>query len=73
MISPETEYNMIRAMDEAVLAIRSPHPAAAASHYGLVVRYSTLAIRQLAEGDGNGSLPSDTASSPVRPRAWSLV
>lgn len=53
MISPETEYHMIRAMDEAVLAIRSPDPAAAAAHHGMAVRYSTLAIHELAEHDGN--------------------
>jgi hypothetical protein len=49
MIDPETEYLMIRAHEEAVLAIRAEHPAAAAAHQGLAVRYSTKAVMNLAE------------------------
>jgi hypothetical protein len=53
MISPETEYLLTRAFDEAVLAIRSPNPAAAIAHHGLAVRYSSQAIINLAGGGGD--------------------
>ena len=53
MISPETEYLLTRAMDEAVLAIRSPNPAAAIAHHSLAVRYSTQAIIELAEANSD--------------------
>jgi hypothetical protein len=52
MIDPETEYLMLRAKDEAVLAIRAAHPAAAAAHHGLAVRYSTKAAIVLANETG---------------------
>ena len=53
MISRETEFLLSRAMDEAVLAIRSPNPQAALAHQGMAVRYSTLAIIELAEAEGD--------------------
>jgi hypothetical protein len=51
MIDPETEYLMLRAKDEAVLAIRATHPAAAAAHQAMAVRYSTRAVIELVEAD----------------------
>jgi hypothetical protein len=49
MIDPETEYVMTRAKEEAVLAIQAAHPAAAAAHQGMAVRYSTQAVIELAD------------------------
>jgi hypothetical protein len=49
MIDPETEHLMIRAKEEAVLAIRATHPAAARAHQSLAVRYSTKAVISLVE------------------------
>ncbi len=50
MIRPETEYLMTRAKDEAVLAIRAAHPAAAEAHQAMAVRYSNRAVTELAAG-----------------------
>ena len=50
MIDPETAWLMGRAKDEAVLAIRAGHPAAADAHHDLAVRYSTRAVSDLADG-----------------------
>jgi hypothetical protein len=56
MLDPETEHLMIRAKEEAVLAIRAAHPAAARVHHNLAVRYSTKAVICLAEeGEDRGS------------------
>jgi hypothetical protein len=63
MIDPETEYLMTRAMDEAVLAIRAGHPAAAAAHHGLAVRYSTKAVIDLANDFGRDPKPRAPAST----------
>jgi hypothetical protein len=49
MIDPETEYLMIRAKEEALLAIQAKHPAAARAHQGMAVRYSTKAVIGLVE------------------------
>lgn len=49
MMEPETEYLMIRAREEAVLAIQAEHPAAAAAHQNLSVRYSAKAAIELAD------------------------
>jgi hypothetical protein len=49
MIDPETEHLMTRAKEEAVLAIQAAHPAAAAAHQSMAVRYSTQAVIELAE------------------------
>jgi hypothetical protein len=53
MTNHETEYLLRRARDEALLAIRAEHPAAAAAHQGMAVRYSTQALIELADGDGD--------------------
>ena len=52
MTNPETDYLLRRARDEALLAIRAEHPAAAAAHQGMAVRYSTQALIELADKDG---------------------
>ena len=49
MIDPETEHLMIRAKEEALLAIQATHPAAARAHQGLAIRYSTKAAISLVE------------------------
>jgi hypothetical protein len=48
MIDPETRYAMIRAKDEAVLAIQAGHPAAADAHHDLAVLYAARAATDLA-------------------------
>jgi hypothetical protein len=53
MTNPETDYLLRRARDEALLAIRAEHPAAAAAHQGMAVRYSTQALIELADKDGD--------------------
>jgi hypothetical protein len=62
MIDPETEYLMARAKEEAVLAIQAEHPAAAAAHEGLSVRYSAKAMIELADAEDNKPAP------PIAPR-----
>jgi hypothetical protein len=47
MIDPETDHLMIRAEEEAILAIRATHPAAARAHQDMAVRYSTKAVTGL--------------------------
>jgi hypothetical protein len=39
----DTNYWLQRAKEEAVMAIKADHPAAAAAHQGLSVRYSAKA------------------------------
>jgi hypothetical protein len=51
MIHPDTEYLMARAQDEAILAIQSTHPAAAAAHQLMAVSYSERAVTELVEAD----------------------
>lgn len=51
MIDPETEHLMVRAKEEAVLAIQAKNPGAARAHQGLAVRYSTKAVIALVEED----------------------
>jgi hypothetical protein len=59
MIDPETDHMMIRAEEEAILAIRATHPAAARAHHNMAVRYSTRAVIALAgEKDGAKPLPA---------------
>lgn len=60
MIDPETEYLMLRAKDEAVLAIRATHPAAAEAHQQMAVSYSGRAVTELAEAEP----PAPTAPAP---------
>ena len=52
MIDPETDHLMIRAEEEAILAIRATHPAAARAHQGMAVLYSTRAVTGLVEKGG---------------------
>lgn len=56
MIDRETEHLMLRAEEEAVLAIRAAHPAAARAHHGLAVGYSTRAVIALLEEDQGPAL-----------------
>jgi hypothetical protein len=49
MITRETEYLMLRAKDEAVLAIQAGHPAAAEAHLAMAVSYSNKAVAELVE------------------------
>lgn len=63
MIDPETEYLMARAKQEAAMAVEAKHPAAAAVHRGLSLRYSARAVMDLAEG----------AADPVESRRHRLV
>ncbi|HEY5710328.1 MAG TPA: hypothetical protein VIT38_00410 [Allosphingosinicella sp.] len=51
MIDPETEHLMVRAKEEAVLAIQAKDPGAARAHQGLAVRYSTKAVIALVAED----------------------
>ena len=54
MIDPETDHLMTRAREEAILAIRAVHPAAARAHHNMAVRYSTKAVIGLVgEKDGD--------------------
>jgi hypothetical protein len=63
MIDPETEHLMIRAKEEAVLAIQAGHPAAALAHHGMAVRYSTRAVISLVD---EGEAPvEDKAPAPA--------
>jgi hypothetical protein len=55
MIDPETDHLMTRAQEEAILAIRAAHPAAARAHHNMAVRYSTKAVIGLA-GEEDGEL-----------------
>ena len=64
MIDPETEYLMIRAKEEAVAAIQARHPAAAAAHQGLAVRYSAKAAIEIA--DEAGDLVEGNRPPPAR-------
>jgi hypothetical protein len=50
MIDSETEYLLRRATQEAAMAAQAKHPAAAAVHRGLSLRYSAKAAIDLAEG-----------------------
>jgi len=50
MIDPEIEYLMARAKQEAAMGVEAKHPAAAAVHRGLSLRYSARAVMDLAEG-----------------------
>jgi len=54
MIDPETEHLMIRAKEEAVLAIQAGNPAAALAHQGMAVRYSTKAVISLVDESEGG-------------------
>ena len=58
MIDPETEHLMLRASEEAILAIQAGHPAAARAHQGMAVRYSSKAVIGLVEEDGDPVLPA---------------
>lgn len=49
MIDPETEYLIARAKQEAAMAARAKHPAAAAAHRGIYLRYSAQAVMELAQ------------------------
>ena len=69
MIDPETEYLMIRAKDEAVLAIRAGHPAAADAHHGLAVLYSTRAVTDLVAGRSQPTQPPSPAERTSRAQA----
>jgi hypothetical protein len=51
MAETETEYLMLRAREEAVLAIQAEHPSAAAAHQELSVLYSAKAMIGLADED----------------------
>jgi hypothetical protein len=66
MIDPETEHLMIRAKEEAVLAIQARHPAAARAHQNMAVRYSTKAVMGLVEEEID---PAESAPvpQPARP------
>jgi len=55
MTDHETEYLLRRARDEALLAIRAEHPAAAAAHQGMAVRYSTQALIEIADKDAEAA------------------
>lgn len=50
MMGPETEYLMVRARQEAAMAAEASHPAAAAAHRSLSLRYSAKAAMDIAEG-----------------------
>ena len=61
MIDPDTDHLMIRAEEEAILAIRATHPAAARAHHNMAVRYSTRAVIALAGQED--SVPMETPMS----------
>lgn len=67
MTNHETEYLLRRARDEALLAIRAEHPAAAAAHQGMAVRYSTQALIELADKDGTAA-PNTAPIGVEQPR-----
>lgn len=66
MIDPETEHLLLRAKEEAVLAFRAEHPAAAAAHHGMAVRYSTQAVIDLADEKWRSALDSNQTPAKVR-------
>jgi hypothetical protein len=65
MIDPETEHLMVRAKEEAVLAIQARHPAAARAHQGMAVRYSAKAVIGLVEEERD---PVESESLPQSAR-----
>lgn len=66
MIDPETRYAMVRAKDEAVLAIQAGHPAAADAHHDMAVLYAARAVTDLAAGAGPGPSPAQRQRQRVR-------
>jgi hypothetical protein len=68
MIDPETDHMMIRAQEEAILAIRATHPAAARAHHNMAVRYSARAVISLVREESDPiSTPALRAGRPARP------
>ena len=63
MIDPETDHLMIRAREEAILAIQARHPAAARAHHNMAVRYSTRAVIGLV-----GEMDGDPVTAGPEPR-----
>jgi hypothetical protein len=61
MIDSETEYLMVRARQEAAMAAQAKHPAAAAAHRGLSLRYAAKAAIDVV-----GSANDGVVSSPYR-------
>ena len=59
----ETEFLLKRAEEEAVLAIRTAHPNAAAAHFGLSLRYGERAREALTGDSDPGDRPA--ATGPV--------
>jgi hypothetical protein len=58
----DTDYYLQRAKHEAILAIQADHPATAASHQGLSVRYSARAVLEIVD-------EQDTPKERVRHRS----
>jgi hypothetical protein len=58
----DTDYYLRRAKHEAVLAIHADHPATAASHHGLSVRYCARAVLEIVD-------EQDTPKERVRHRS----
>jgi len=57
----DTDYYLERAKQEAILAIQADHPATAASHQGLSIRYSAKAALEIMD-------EQDTPKERVRHR-----
>jgi len=65
MIDSETEYLMMRARQEAALAARASHPAAAAAHRHLSLRYSARALIELDTPEQHEFEQTTSASHPM--------
>lgn len=58
---PDTDYFLLRAGRESILAIQADHPAAAAAHQNLSFRYSAQAVMAIVD-------EQDTARERARHR-----
>jgi hypothetical protein len=58
---PDTDYFLLRAKQESILAIQADHPAAAAAHQNLSSRYSAQAVMSIVD-------EQDTARERARHR-----
>ena len=65
----ETEFLLRRAEEEAILAIRTDHPNAAAAHFDLALRYGERAREALTGDSDPGDRPAATGPISRLPAA----
>jgi len=65
MTDPETEHLMVRAEEEAVLAIQAEHPAAVRAHQDLALLYSQKVVNDLRAEEANLVGDCATPANPV--------